>query len=153
MKTIAQSIVLVGALLLQMNSSFAGDLFGRRGGCNCGSSGPSVTVVSTMHHAEVPLAHVVDNACECSAAAPACCGLGGLAGIGSAYGASVAFNGHFEGEHVSGIGSPAPGSFISGFENLPNMDGGGIHHRYPYHSYRRPWAFPGTPATNVTIVW
>lgn len=44
-------------------------------------------------------------------------------------------------------------SFLSGYEGLPNMDGGGIHYRYPYHSYRRPWAHPGPATTNISIVW
>ena len=50
-------------------------------------------------------------------------------------------------------GGHSAGGGLTGFEGLPNMDGGGINHRYPYHSYRRPWAHPGPPSTNVSIVW
>ena len=133
--------------------STAGDLFGRHGGCNCNRPAPVVAVAPVVHQPVIHMAPVVGDACGCSAAVPACCGIGGLAGIGSFYSSSVAYGGHFAMGHGGGYGSPAPGSFVSGFENLPNMDGGGVHHRYPYHSYRRPWAFPGTPSTNVTIVW
>jgi hypothetical protein len=30
---------------------------------------------------------------------------------------------------------------------------GGIHDRYPYYSYRRPWYTAGPASANVTIVW
>lgn len=30
---------------------------------------------------------------------------------------------------------------------------GGIHPRYPYYSYRRPWYPPGPASANVTIIW
>jgi hypothetical protein len=30
---------------------------------------------------------------------------------------------------------------------------GAVHYRYPYYSYRRPWAHPGPMVPNVTIVW
>ena len=53
----------------------------------------------------------------------------------------------------SGAGYGASGNDLTGYEGLPNMDGGGVNHRYPYHSYRRPWAHPGPPSTNVSIVW
>lgn len=39
---------------------------------------------------------------------------------------------------------------------LANSRGEPGHVRYPYHSYRRPWYFPGQPSFNVTIpgqVW
>jgi hypothetical protein len=29
----------------------------------------------------------------------------------------------------------------------------GLHLRYPYYSYRRPWYPPGPASINVTIVW
>jgi len=29
----------------------------------------------------------------------------------------------------------------------------GIHDRYPYYSYRRPWYTPGRPSQNVNIIW
>jgi len=64
-----------------------------------------------------------------------CCGLGGAAGISSLY---------------AGYGY---GGSLTGYEGLPNMDGGGVHARYPYHSYRRPWAHPGPASTNINIVW
>lgn len=76
-----------------------------------------------------------------------CCGVGGgIAQIGGLYSAELLYDGH-----AGGGGSP--GSFLSGYEGLPNMDGGGVHYRYPYHSYRRPWAHPGPPSTNISIVW
>lgn len=28
-----------------------------------------------------------------------------------------------------------------------------VHYRYPYYSYRRPWAHPGPLVPNVTIIW
>jgi hypothetical protein len=30
---------------------------------------------------------------------------------------------------------------------------GGLHDRYPYYSYRRPWYSPGPASVNVTILW
>lgn len=83
--------------------------------------------------------------------------------LGNLYG----FGGGGYGSAVYGYGDPsfaygvqevrgyrfAAGSGFTGFEGLPNMDGGGINHRYPYHSYRRPWAHPGPVSTNVNIVW
>lgn len=79
---------------------------------------------------------------DCGCHAPAAAygvtafGFGGAAQIGMAYGM-----------HVTGAGG------YTGYEGLPNMDGGGKHGRYPYHSYRRPWAHPGPMSTNVSIVW
>jgi hypothetical protein len=29
----------------------------------------------------------------------------------------------------------------------------GLHLRYPYYSYRRPWYPPGPASVNVTIIW
>lgn len=154
MKMLIQSIVLATAMALGSGVSLAGDLFGLHRGCNCNGPAPVVAVAPVAPQPVFHMAPAVGDACGCSAAVPTCCGLGGLAGIGSFYGANIAYGGHMaHGYSAGGYGSPAPGSFESGFENLPNMDGGGIHHRYPYHSYRRPWAFPGTPSTNVTIVW
>jgi hypothetical protein len=65
----------------------------------------------------------------------------GLAQVGS-----FAAAGHFHhhAHHSRGL---------TGYEGLPNMDGHGVHGRYPYHSYRRPWAHPGPMSTNITIVW
>ncbi len=72
--------------------------------------------------------------CSCAypvVAASGCCGPAGLAAV---YGM----------HHVGGY---------TGYEGLPRMDGGGLHARYPYHSYRRPWAHPGPASANVTIIW
>jgi len=130
--------------LLGWGSCSAGDLFHRHGHqSDCGCSQPTPQVSHT-HSA-------VEGSFAAALAVPACCGVGGgLAQVGNLYGLEGAYGGNsLDGRH----GSPASGSFLSGYEGLPNMDGGGIHYRYPYHSYRRPWAHPGTPSTNVTIVW
>jgi hypothetical protein len=127
-------------------------LHGHRHGnspCDChGQAGPD-TIYS--HSALSP---AVDAAWGYTSAASACCGgsmgiphFASPAGFHSWHGQSgVISRGH-------GRSVPRHGSFLSGFEGIPSMDGGGIHYRYPYHSYRRPWAHPGTPSTNVTIVW
>lgn len=76
--------------------------------------------------------------CACGAAAATCCGHGlalwtaPIAGPASRHGRSRQW---------------------TGYEGLPNMDGGGVHIRYPYHSYRRPWFPPGPASTNITICW
>lgn len=138
--------------VLGSSSCFGGDLLGllgHRSGCGCSQPAPQVVHVAPMiqHTEVVEMAPVMESACACSAAIPSCCGIGGgLVQLGSMYGFSGSYGGISH-------GGPAPGSFLSGYEGIPNMDGGGIHHRYPYHSYRRPWAHPGTPSTNVTIVW
>jgi hypothetical protein len=36
---------------------------------------------------------------------------------------------------------------------LPGSGFGAVHYRFPYHSYRRPWAHPGPMVPNVTIIW
>lgn len=136
------SSLICGALIMSSGSLTAGDLF-RRGGCGCGAGSGTVG-----HVVPVQAAPAYEAACGCSAAISACCGCGG--GISPLGGLSMGY-GYAGGLSVAGI--PGHGSFLSGYEGLPNMDGGGIHHRYPYHSYRRPWAHPGTPSTNVTIVW
>jgi hypothetical protein len=70
----------------------------------------------------------------------------------SGYGVATACCGGLS--SVSGtVASGHHGRFLSGYEGLPNMSGCGVHYRYPYHSYRRPWAHPGPASTNVTIVW
>ena len=148
-------LLVFAALTVVTGSGEAGDLFhhGRRAGCDCnGSSAPaaySAPVMTYAHAQPVSLAPAVENACACTSAATGCCGLGGgMMQLGSHFGA-----GSIESGMYGYSGSPAVGSFLSGYEGLPNMDGGGVHHRYPYHSYRRPWAHPGTPSTNITIVW
>ncbi len=35
----------------------------------------------------------------------------------------------------------------------PQAYAGGLHERFPYYSYRRPWYTPGPASLNVTIVW
>lgn len=126
-------------------------------GCNCetGSYPMAGPPAFAGPPAVDPISPMVKNACACSTAASACCGGGGMLSISSLYGSSNLYSSSDLYGYSGGPshGSPAPGSFLSGYEGLPNMDGGGIHHRYPYHSYRRPWAHPGTPSTNVTIVW
>ena len=118
-------------------------------GCGC-AHGPA-------RHAPVvyagPAVHVtepMDPCCECASMVPACCGIGGVGGgvvqLGNLYGSGEHFGGGYP-------GSPDPRSFESGFENLSNMDGGGVHHRLPFHSYRRPWAHPGVADNNINIVW
>lgn len=83
--------------------------------------------------------------CGCAAVTAGCCGPAGLAGTyGSAWMARQAVYGSY---------GPRLVSPFTGYEGLPRMDGGGIHYRYPYHSYRRPWAHPGPASTNITIVW
>lgn len=74
-----------------------------------------------------------NSGCACGHAVASCCGGGGAAW------------GMMSLSHRT--------TFLSGYEGLPNMDGGGVHYRYPYHSYRRPWFHPGPPSTNITICW
>lgn len=38
------------------------------------------------------------------------------------------------------------------FPQAPPVSGG-LHERYPYYSYRRPWYTPGPASLNATIVW
>ncbi len=88
----------------------------------------------------------------------ACCGFEGSHGEPVRSGNLYGLRGHHAGYYGAGYyggyyGSPDPRSFESGFENLPDMDGGGVHHRLPFHSYRRPWAHPGIADTNISIVW
>ena len=91
----------------------------------------------------------------------ACCGFEGSHGelvrSGNLYGSRGHHAGSLRCRYGHGYGgyygSPDPRSFESGFENLPDMDGGGVHHRLPFHSYRRPWAHPGIADTNINIVW
>ena len=145
-------LYIMTALVLVTVSGVAGDLFhGRRAGCDCNGSSSRVaySAPAVAYAQPVSVAPAIENACACTSAATGCCGVGGgMMQLGSIYGA-----GSIYGSGLAYSGSPAVGSFLSGYEGLPNMDGGGIHHRYPYHSYRRPWAHPGTPSTNVTIVW
>lgn len=121
-------------------------------GCGC-SPGP------VLHAPVMYAAPEMDAGCECAAAVPACCGVGGgMVQLGSLYGSPGYYGGSHRGGYGYGYGggyygSPDPRSFESGFENQPNMDGGGVHHRLPFHSYRRPWAHPGIADNNINIVW
>ena len=77
---------------------------------------------------------------------------------GSLYGSAGLYGGGHPGGYGHGdggeyYGSPDPRSFGSGFGKLPNMHGGGVHHRLPFDSYRRPWAHPGVADNNINIIW
>ncbi|MCX7399522.1 MAG: hypothetical protein NT138_17790 [Planctomycetales bacterium] len=145
-------LLTVVTLVLVTSPGMAGDLFrGRRAACDCNGSSNRVAYNApvVVHAQPVSVAPAIENAYVYTSAATSCCGVGaGMMQLGSFYGA-----GSIYGSGYAHSGSPTVGSFLSGYEGLPNMDGGDIHHRYPYHSYRRPWAHPGTPSTNVTIVW
>lgn len=128
------AMILTGLVALQSSASgHPGD------GCACQRQ----AVVHVPHIA--PMAQAFHAGCGCGAAAAACCSPGGFGYVGAIHG--------IYSDSAGLHGGSAPGGFLSGYEGLPNMDGGGIHHRYPYHSYRRPWAHPGPPSTNITIVW
>ncbi len=128
-------------------------------GCGC-SQAP-------VHHAPlIYAAPQMDGGCDCASVVPSCCGFGevggGVAHLGNLYGSAGSYGIGNAGSYGQGYGygngggyygSPDPRSFESGFENLPNMDGGGVHHRLPFHSYRRPWAHPGIADNNINIVW
>ncbi|MCA9036430.1 MAG: hypothetical protein KDA91_14950 [Planctomycetaceae bacterium] len=116
-------------------------LFGGSG-CNCNSSQPQVSYVPV----QPVVAPVMQAGCACSSAAAGCCGMGGLGSVGGLYMDAAAGMGYGPAFGMVGQG-------MTGYEGLPNMDGGGVNYRYPYHSYRRPWANPGPRAANVSIVW
>ena len=120
-------------------------------GCGC-SHGPMHDSPVLSHYARVVYSDPgIDVGCNCASVASSCCGVGGgLAQIGNLYGSEGVYGGNFGGGQY---GSVDPRSFQSGFESLPNMDGGGTHHRLPFHSYRRPWAHPGIADNNINIVW
>lgn len=115
MKMMMRCVLVAVVFVSGTGVSIAGDLFGLHGGCNCNRPAPVVAVAPVVHQPVFHMAPVVGDACGCSAAVPACCGLGGLAGIGSFYSSNVAYGGHFAMGHGGGYGSPAPGSFVSGF--------------------------------------
>ena len=128
------SVILVCAFAVEVK---AGGLLHGKGGCGCtGSSAQPVYVPSypVVHH--IPSAPVVHAGCACSSVASTCCGLGGLQGFSGLTMASA-----IDAGHLAGMGGHHGGS-LTGYEGLPNMDGGGVNHRYPYHSYRRPWFHP-----------
>lgn len=169
-----RGVVIAGIIWLLGGGSeiLAGDvrhLPGHRSSCNCGHSMPATVHATPVYGAHSYGASVFHSApmaeygCACSAAVPSCCGIGGgmnqlgnLYGFGGGIGAvqygPVGHDGHGIGSDFHG-GGHSVGGGLTGFEGLPNMDGGGINHRYPYHSYRRPWAHPGPASTNVSIVW
>lgn len=120
-------------------------------GCGC-SHGPAHYAPVVSHNAPTLYSDPgIDVGCDCASVASSCCGVGGgLAQIGNLYGSAEVYGGNFGGGQS---GSVDPRSFQSGFESLPNMDGGGTHHRLPFHSYRRPWAHPGIADNNINIVW
>ncbi len=149
-------VILGLALAVCPLSVNAGDVFRLHGfgkGCDCNGPAPMMAPVVHAPVIQAPVMHpmpAVEAGCLCGAALPTCCA-GGVANAGLIHGLSGA--GYAHSVHGGQFGGPAPGSFLSGFEGIPNMDGGGVHHRYPYHSYRRPWAHPGPPSNNITIVW
>ena len=140
------SAMAVGTFLSVTAAAYAG-----LPGCGC-SRGPAHYAPAVTHYAPAVAYSEpgIDVGCDCACAASSCCGIGGLAQIGNLYGSAGVYGGHFGGGHY---GSVDPRSFQSGFESLPNMDGGGTHHRLPFHSYRRPWAHPGIADNNINIVW
>lgn len=82
--------------------------------------------------------------CHCAHLAASCCGLGGgVSHVAGYYGL----------QGIAPFGPGVPRSYLTGYEGLPDLDGGSINYRYPYHSYRRPWFHPGPRATNISIVW
>jgi hypothetical protein len=149
MKHIFAALLGTAALLMPVDFTEAGCLTCRKSQhCyNCATAHPVLMPgcagpVAAYHcHPPMLMAATVQDDCGCHAVATACCGMtagfGGVAHLGAMYGMS----------HMGG-----PGGY-TGYEGLPNMDGGGVHGRYPYHSYRRPWAHPGPRSTNVSIVW
>ena len=145
-------------LMIVSGTAQAGWPFHKHGGSDCGCNTQTVAVVATP---VVHVAPVADCGCACASVATSCCGVGGgISHLGNVYGLGVQSDVLTSG-HVGGTGFGSAGSGVyaggglglTGYEGLPNMDGGGTNHRYPYHSYRRPWAFPGPTSTNVSIVW
>ena len=119
-------------------------------GCGCAHD-------PVRHAPLTPAAPEMHAGCEFAAPVSTCCG-GGMGQLSSLCGSAgfygVGHPGGYGHSYGGGYyGSPDPRSFESGFENLPNMDGGGVHHRLPFHSYRRPWAHPGIADNNINIVW
>ena len=54
-----------------------------------------------------------------------------------------------------GVNMVAPGmAFPHGYPGVPSFGPApGLHARYPYYSYRRPWYTPGPASLNVNIIW
>ncbi len=123
-------------------------LFSGHGSAGCGcqqSSAATVYAAPAVWHA----APAVQAGCNCGIAAASCCGMGGAGGVGMLYADQFGGMATSTGGFDPGAGS----SGLTGYEGLPNMDGGCENYRYPYHSYRRPWFHPGPQATNISIVW
>jgi hypothetical protein len=124
-------ILTLSCLVVSTSSADAGKHLSGHGkghGCNSCETGRV-----GKHHNWHSSFHSAYQSGGCCGAAATCCG-----GLTSVAGVMAVQN---------------TGGFISGYEGLPDMDGHGVHYRYPYHSYRRPWFHPGPPSTNVTIVW
>jgi hypothetical protein len=157
MKMKSPAIVLFTMLLLNP-CIFGGDwLHSHRHGdtpCDCHGHGSAGTTYFHSAYSPAAISPAVNAAWGYTSAASACCG--GTMGVPHIASHPAWHSWHEQSGPVywRGMRSVAHhGLFLSGFEGIPSMDGGGIHHRYPYHSYRRPWAHPGTPSTNVTIIW
>ena len=119
--------------------------------CGCSHGPTHYAPVESQHASGLYSDPGIDSGCDCASAATACCGFGGgLAQIGNLYGSTGVYGANFGGGRH---GRVDPRGFQSGFESLPNMDGGGTHNRLPFHSYRRPWAHPGIADNNINIVW
>jgi hypothetical protein len=50
------------------------------------------------------------------------------------------------------VGSPVWGVRYLPEAVVPGANAG-LHVRYPYYSYRRPWYHAGPPSVNVSIIW
>jgi len=144
MKQLFAAMLSVMALFASVSSTDAGFLKCRRSRhCDqCATSDPVLVYEHAYPNGNCGCCQPAMSAdCGCHAVATACCGMtagfGGVARMGAIYGMS----------HLARRGG------YTGYEGLPNMDGGGLNGRYPYHSYRRPWAHPGPRSTNVSIVW
>lgn len=134
MKQIFAVLFATATVFAAVSSADAGCLFCRR---DCEECPPTCAAPATCA-APVASCCQPEPDCACPAVASACCGMaccGGVGQLGAMYGYMTGPRG------------------LTGYEGLPNMDGRGVHGRYPYHSYRRPWFHPGPKSANVTIVW
>ena len=129
-------IVGIAALIGTGDSSDAGCLNCRKSG-NCDQCATSKLVLTRSW--TVPASDCVCRQHVTIQPTP-CCGI--TAGIGAVTPLGAGYGFH-----------PARSEGFTGYKGLPNMVAGGVHPRYPYHSYRRPWAHPGPESTNVNIVW
>jgi len=134
MKQLFAVLLATAAVFAATNDANAG-LFCRKSDCD--ECQPTCAAPVTCA-APAPSCCQPEPDCACPAVAAACCGMACCGGIGQ----MGAMYGYMKGPQG-----------LTGYEGLPNMDGGGVHGRYPYHSYRRPWFHPGPKSANVTIVW